>query len=225
MWAYIELQGTRTLDVFLVIDNAHNAWCKSVYALPNFFFSIQSQQVRGPSNMPDHTYNVHVCTYIQHTLCTLCPGFYRYPFSAGWTGAIRGKASCSRTQHDGTWQGSKPRPCGHETDALPLSHHVPINVPQDKIRVTQDMVNVQQDVLTDSLDMLNVPRDMLKVSLDMITVPKWHVERLHYGHGTCIKGHGKCICGYAKWPLVNCKSICRHVTRIIRHGKRICGHV
>jgi hypothetical protein len=106
----------------------------------NFFFflifnSIQSQQVRGPSNRPDHTYkfNVHVCTYIQQTLCTLCSGFYRYPFSAGWTEAIRGKASCSRTQHDGTWRGSNPRPCGHETDALPLSHHVPMKCDQSAI--------------------------------------------------------------------------------------------
>jgi hypothetical protein len=26
-----------------------------------------------------------------------------------------------------TWRGSNPRPCGHETDALPMSHHVPMD--------------------------------------------------------------------------------------------------
>jgi hypothetical protein len=42
----------------------------------------------------------------------------RYPFSAGSTEAIRGRESCSRTQHDGTWGGSNPRPCGHGANAL-----------------------------------------------------------------------------------------------------------
>jgi hypothetical protein len=32
----------------------------------------------------------------------------RYPVTAGSTEAIRGRESCSRTQHDGTWWGSKP---------------------------------------------------------------------------------------------------------------------
>jgi hypothetical protein len=49
----------------------------------------------------------------------------RYPFSAGSTEAIRGRESCSRTQHGGTWRGSNARPCGHGADALPRSHHAP----------------------------------------------------------------------------------------------------
>jgi hypothetical protein len=49
-------------------------------------------------------------------------------FSAGSTEAIRGRESCSRTQHNGNCRGSNPRPCGPKADTLTTAPPRPHNI-------------------------------------------------------------------------------------------------